>query len=108
MKCPVCNVDLLLAERQGVEMDYCPKYRGVWLDLGELDILIERSNSLGYGALPARRPSEQLGVRYPDEDHRGERHHQEGHHEEKYGDEHRGPRGRKRKSFLEDMFDFGD
>ena len=31
MKCPVCDVDLLLAERQGVEIDYCPKCRGVWL-----------------------------------------------------------------------------
>jgi hypothetical protein len=45
MKCPVCNVDLLVNERQGVEIDYCPKCRGVWLDRGELDKLIERSAS---------------------------------------------------------------
>ncbi|MBO9308888.1 MAG: zf-TFIIB domain-containing protein [Chloroflexi bacterium] len=44
MKCPVCStVDLLIAERSGVEIDYCPKCRGVWLDRGELDKLIERA-----------------------------------------------------------------
>jgi Zn-finger nucleic acid-binding protein len=44
MKCPVCvTVDLLITERSGVEIDYCPKCRGVWLDRGELDKLIERA-----------------------------------------------------------------
>lgn len=44
MKCPVCNNrDLLMTERQGVEIDYCPQCRGVWLDRGELDKIIERS-----------------------------------------------------------------
>ena len=44
MKCPVCNdTDLLMTERQGVEIDYCPSCRGVWLDRGELDKIIERS-----------------------------------------------------------------
>jgi len=43
MKCPVCDVDLKMAERQGVEIDYCPKCRGVWLDRGELDKIIEKS-----------------------------------------------------------------
>jgi len=57
MKCPLCDVDLLLAERQGVEIDYCPKCRGVWLDRGELDILIERANALGYPAAVERRES---------------------------------------------------
>ena len=44
MKCPVCNVDLTMADRQGVEIDYCPQCRGVWLDRGELDKIIERSS----------------------------------------------------------------
>jgi uncharacterized protein len=108
MKCPVCDVDLLLAERQGVEIDYCPKCRGVWLDRGELDNLIERSKSPGYGSPPERGLYERPGERYPSEEHRGEQYHQEGHHGEKYRDEHHGSRGRKRKSFLEDIFDFGD
>jgi hypothetical protein len=43
MKCPVCSIDLLISDRQGVEIDYCPKCRGIWLDRGELDKIIERS-----------------------------------------------------------------
>ena len=43
MKCPNCNETLVMADRQGVEIDYCPKCRGVWLDRGELDKIIERS-----------------------------------------------------------------
>ena len=45
MNCPNCNTNLLMTERQGVEIDYCPTCRGVWLDRGELDKLIERSGS---------------------------------------------------------------
>ena len=44
MKCPRCNtVNLNLMERQGVELDYCPECRGIWLDRGELEKIIERS-----------------------------------------------------------------
>ena len=43
MNCPTCNVTLLLTDRQGIEIDYCPQCRGVWLDRGELDKIIERS-----------------------------------------------------------------
>lgn len=44
MKCPVCVIEsLVMSERSGVEIDYCPKCRGVWLDRGELDKIIERS-----------------------------------------------------------------
>lgn len=46
MKCPSCNdVLLTMSERQGIEIDYCPKCRGVWLDRGELDKIIEKSAS---------------------------------------------------------------
>ena len=45
MKCPNCEETLVMTERQGVELDYCPKFRGVWLDKGELDKIIERSAS---------------------------------------------------------------
>ena len=44
MNCPQCNVGLVMSERQGVEIDYCPQCRGVWLDRGELDKIIERSD----------------------------------------------------------------
>lgn len=44
MNCPVCDVELKMTERQGVEIDYCPQCRGIWLDRGELDKIIERSH----------------------------------------------------------------
>ena len=44
MKCPNCNVNLVMTERNSVEIDYCPDCRGVWLDRGELDKIIERSS----------------------------------------------------------------
>lgn len=43
MQCPTCQVTLQMADRQGIEVDYCPKCRGIWLDRGELEKLIERS-----------------------------------------------------------------
>ena len=43
MKCPNCSETLVMTERQGIEIDYCPKCRGVWLDRGELDKIIDRS-----------------------------------------------------------------
>src|SRR5919106_6392858 len=46
MSCPVCRVPLVMSERQGVEIDYCPQCRGVWLDRGELDKILERSAGL--------------------------------------------------------------
>ena len=44
MKCPIDGTELKIAERQGVEIDYCPQCRGVWLDRGELDKIIERAD----------------------------------------------------------------
>lgn len=48
MKCPICEVELVMSDRQGVEIDYCPKCRGIWLDRGELDKIIEK-NLPSYG-----------------------------------------------------------
>ena len=44
MKCPRCEVELAISDRQGIEIDYCPKCRGVWLDRGELDKIVERAS----------------------------------------------------------------
>ena len=67
MKCPACSdSDLLMAERQGVEIDYCPACRGVWLDRGELDKIVERSNEMA--AAPAGTRSSH------DDDRRDDRH----------------------------------
>jgi len=46
MKCPNCNVSLVMTDRSGIEIDYCPDCRGVWLDRGELDKIIERSSQI--------------------------------------------------------------
>jgi Zn-finger nucleic acid-binding protein len=43
MTCPKCRANLMMADRQGIEIDYCPECRGVWLDRGELDKIIERA-----------------------------------------------------------------
>jgi Zn-finger nucleic acid-binding protein len=59
MKCPNCEETLVMSDRQGIEIDYCPKCRGVWLDRGELDKIIERSVTVqdkGSSAQPSVRP----------------------------------------------------
>ena len=62
MKCPRCNVDLMISDRQGIEIDFCPQCRGVWLDRGELDKVVERAARFvdddddGRQRQPERRP----------------------------------------------------
>lgn len=64
MKCPHCtDTTLVMSDRQGVEIDYCPQCRGVWLDRGELDKLIERS---AREAAPVRPVAAQQPMRQPD------------------------------------------
>ena len=91
--CPACRVDLVMSERQGIEIDYCPKCRGVWLDRGELDKIIERSEVEGSKAPPAQpdpRQPYQPDYRY------------EGGHGSKHGGY---GRGRGHHSFLGRLFD---
>ena len=100
MKCPVCTtVNLVMSERQGVEIDYCPECRGVWLDRGELDKIIERSASQETTAIPigqsAPSPSYQ-----PQQDNYG--HGREHGNRHGYGD---GYKPYRKKSFLAELFD---
>ncbi|UUZ66515.1 zf-TFIIB domain-containing protein (plasmid) [Polaromonas sp. P1-6] len=89
MKCPNCNdVTLVMAERQGVEIDYCPQCRGVWLDRGELDKLIERSAV----AAPVPQPVSPQAARRPDFEDSDFRHNA-------------GHGKRKPKSWLSEIFD---
>lgn len=70
MKCPACPDTLLvMSERKGVEIDYCPHCRGVWLDRGELDKLLERAAQ----ATPAERGAERRHAPYPQERHEASR-----------------------------------
>jgi len=69
MKCPICEVDLVMSERQGVEIDYCPKCRGVWLDRGELDKIIEKSGSEPVQAMPINNQNHNNNYRHDDHGH---------------------------------------
>lgn len=85
MKCPHCvDTTLTMTERSSIEIDYCPQYRGVWLDRGELDKIIERTSQ---DNSPAVRPTTPPSERY-----------------ERQGDYKY--KKKKRESFLSDLFDF--
>lgn len=92
MQCPVCNENLLMSERQGVEIDYCPKCRGIWLDRGELDKLLSLSEQNSSGSAP-RNPQEHRAPRADEYDRRD--------HDRGYP-----PQKRKRESWLGDILDF--
>jgi uncharacterized protein len=94
MKCPIDNSDLVMSDRQGIEIDYCPKCRGVWLDRGELDKIIERSA-----------PGEAPRQAYSDDRDNERRDYGRDDSRRGYSDDDRRPQ-RKRKSFLDDIFDF--
>ena len=111
MKCPVCtNVDLLLAERQGVEIDYCPNCRGVWLDRGELDKIIERqpAGSTTYQTDPRNVPRQERVERNEDFDRQEhhDKHGQQYGQDDHYDERKHGQGKRKKGSFLGDLFDF--
>lgn len=93
MKCPIDDSDLQMTERQGVEIDYCPKCRGIWLDRGELDKIIERSEENGSGSVPAPQTLQQGPQPYPP--YYGK------HGEDRYYGKHS-----RRKSLLGELFDF--
>ena len=66
MKCPVCTTEnLVMSEKQGVEIDYCPSCRGVWLDRGELDKIIERSAQYFNAEAAASAPAPAAGYGAP-------------------------------------------
>ena len=88
MQCPIDQTDLRPTDRQGIEIDWCPTCRGVWLDRGELDKLIERSGTFAERGRDVEVEEVEWDER--DRDERG-----------------RTPGRRKRRgSFLDDLFDF--
>lgn len=88
MKCPIDQNELVISERQGVEIDYCPTCRGVWLDRGELDKIIDRSEQIN-----ATENATNSDYRERD-DHRNQ---------SRPG----GQQKKKKESFLSELFDFG-
>ena len=98
MKCPVCNnVDLAMSDRNGIEIDYCPSCRGVWLDRGELDKIIERS--MGNNDFKYEKEKKYSNDTYA--------HNQSSYqnHNNQYGN-HNPHYKKKKEGFLADMFDF--
>lgn len=94
MNCPACgNVNLVMSERQGIEIDYCPTCRGVWLDRGELDKIIERSvpDAAPLPSAPPRREE------YPRTDDR---------YRDSYKKDDDYYKHKKKKGFMSDLFDF--
>ena len=80
MNCPVDGATLEMSERQGVEIDYCPTCRGVWLDRGELDKILDRAESLSPAPGSVRRSNDR-------------------------DDDHSRPHKKKRTSFLSELFE---
>ena len=105
--CPRCGAGLAMSERQGIEIDYCPQCRGVWLDRGELDKLIERAATAqvpppGQGAPPPAAGWTQPAPPPPPQQQQpwgG------GQHGQGYGHPGYGHHGKRRKSWLEEIFD---
>ena len=94
--CPSCRVDLVMSERQGVEIDYCPQCRGVWLDRGELDKILERSAA--ELAPPASQPPTQQSGYAQSPGYRGDPRRDRDWDSDKH-------KKYKRRSFLHDLFD---
>jgi len=90
MACPVCKTGLTLSDRSGVEIDYCQMCRGVWLDRGELDKIIERSADY---ATSARRDADPPRANERRSDYRADNS------DDRYRD------GKRKKSFLSELFD---
>ena len=101
MNCPVCKDErLAISDKNGIEIDYCPRCRGIWLDRGELDKIIERSVG----------SSEPRGS-YNDRDDRHNSYSQKSYSDDRYKDDkyrgsHNGYHHKKKESFLSDLFDF--
>lgn len=94
MDCPICQVTLQLSDRHGVEIDYCPKCRGIWLDRGELEKLVELSVQAQSPAPPP--------MRYSDDGYLEDQYAQRrdsSNHQHNY-------RSRKKESWLGNLFDF--
>lgn len=92
MQCPIDNVDLVMSSREGIEIDYCPKCRGVWLDRGELDKIIERSSQISNFPQQAENSYQPS---YPQQ--QNTQHYNKGY-----------DKKRKKRNFLEDLFELGD
>lgn len=98
MKCPICEVDLQMTERQGIEIDYCSKCRGVWLDRGELDKIIEKSTA----SSPTPVQERNQGTSMNDQRSYNDKHHDDHNSDYGYGFN----KKRRKEGLLGELFDF--
>jgi len=112
MQCPVDQTVLQMSERQGVEIDYCPTCRGVWLDRGELDKIIDRVDVVAPQASQPAAGQGYVAQSYPSQEYDNRGHDRgydnRGHDNRGYDDRRNDPRYRKKKKegFLGELFDF--
>ena len=111
MLCPVCHTGLSMSDRSGVEIDFCPSCRGVWLDRGELDKIIERSTAPAAQNMESQRGSDRRGdggglmgmassLLKGDEDRYDDRRR-----DDRYDDDDRYDKRRRKKSIFSEFFD---
>lgn len=111
MKCPACTTaDLMMTERAGVEVDYCPKCRGIWLDRGELDKIIQRASTEERGST-APSPSAHVQSAVPQQPPHPMPHRHRSDHDSKddskYGYSYQQPgQPYRKKSIWRELFDF--
>ena len=108
MNCPACKtVQLVVIEREGVEIDYCPNCRGVWLERNELDTIIKRAADERGAPVPVQQPNyppPQSTPPYMSDDRRYD---DRRHYDDDDYKKHKGGYYKKKKGgFLEDLFDF--
>lgn len=96
MKCPTDNATLVMSERNGIEIDYCPDCRGVWLDRGELDKIIDRA-----GAVAPAAPAPQ----YQEPAYPPQAYPQQGYQQPGYAPQGQRPYKKKRENWLSELFD---
>ena len=102
MSCPVDGTTLTMSERAGIEIDYCPTCRGVWLDRGELDKIIERNSETSVAPQPPQQQAPQPAPQQQQQQYQPQQQQSPwGHQQSDYGHK---PHKR-RKTFLDELFD---
>ncbi len=109
MLCPHCKIPLSMADRKGIEIDYCTQCRGVWLDRGELDKIIELSAAerMPISRGDHRHHHDEPRRHAPSPSHSPYKQYKEKSYD-KYGNKHGYPYKKKKKGFLREVFDFID
>ncbi|MFJ3392346.1 TFIIB-type zinc ribbon-containing protein [Leifsonia aquatica] len=100
MKCPTDNATLVMSERNGIEIDYCPECRGVWLDRGELDKIIDRAGAAAPAAAHAAPAPQYQEPAYPQQAYP-----QQGYQQPGYAPQGQRPYKKKRENWLSELFD---